>query len=355
MNSALRAPWALIVCAAAVVAPSCSKSDTLTINGSGASFPYPIYSKWAYTFQQLDGTRINYQSTGSSVGVTQVKQKTINFGASDVPLSEQELDEAGLVQFPLVIGGIVPVVHIAGVEPGTLKLSADVLAKIYLGEIKTWNDSAITALNPDLKQLPDISIAPIRRSDGSGTTWIFTNYLAVVSSDWKDKVGVGKEVSWPAGVGGKGNEGVAANVAQIEGSIGYVEYAYAVQNKMTYVLLQNRKGRFVAPSLESFAAAEAAAEKTSDWASAPGFYVSLVDQPGDETWPITGATFILIHKEQADAALAGKMLKFFDWCYRHGADAARGLHYVPIPAGIYGPVEATWDKEVRAGGKPIER
>ncbi|HWA98561.1 MAG TPA: phosphate ABC transporter substrate-binding protein PstS [Pirellulales bacterium] len=338
---------AVALCAVA----GCSGSDSTTIHGAGASFPYPIYSKWAYTFEQLDGARINYQSIGSSAGINQVKDRTVNFGASDAPLDKKELDAAGLVQFPLVIGGIVPVVHLSGVKAGELKLSPEVLANIFLGEITKWNDSAIVALNPDGK-LPDVAITPVRRSDGSGTTWIYTNYLSAVSSPWKERIGAGKEVSWPAAsVGGKGNEGVAANVTQIDGSIGYVEYAYAVQNKMTHVQLQNKAGKFVEPSLEAFSAAA----KNADWAGTPGFAVALIDQPGDDTWPIVGASFILLHNDQPDRAVAAKMLKFFDWCFKHGGDAAKNLHFVPIPADVYTLVEADWDKQIQSGGKPIER
>jgi phosphate transport system substrate-binding protein len=342
-----------LLCFGAVIAvcASCGGCrESTTIYGAGASFPNPIYSRWAYSFYQLNGTRINYESNGSSAGINQVKAGTVSFGGSDAPLTQKELDESGLVQFPMIIGGIVPVVHLEGVKPGELKLSPDVFARIFLGEIKKWNDPAIKDMNADV-ELPDMQITPVRRADGSGTTWIFTNYLAAVHADWKEKVGVGKEVKWPTGLGGKGNEGVATNVQQVNGSIGYVEYAYAVQNKMTHAQLRNKAGKFVEPTLASFEAAAA----NADWAHAPGFYLVLVDQPGDESWPITGASFILIHKDQSDPNVARSMLKFFDWCYRHGADMAKELHYVPLPSSVYELVAQTWDKEVRSQGKPVER
>ena len=266
------------------------------INGAGATFPYPIYSKWAYSYEAATGVRVNYQSLGSGAGISQIKNKTVDFGASDSPLTIEDLNEAKLVQFPLVVGGIVPVVHIEGVGGGKLRLTPKLLANIFLGRIKNWDDPALKAANPDLK-LPAKEIAVVHRADGSGTTWIFTSYLAETSADWKQKVGVGKSVSWPAGVGGKGNEGVAAYVKRIDGSIGYVEYAYALQNKMPYAMIENRAGKFPAPTIKSFQAAAA----NADWKNAPGYYVALVNQPGDESWPITGASFILIHKDQANA------------------------------------------------------
>ncbi len=340
----------LLLVLLACTAASCSRSETATINGAGASFPYPIYARWAHSFYQLNGTRINYQSIGSSAGITQVKSRTVSFGASDAPLTEKELDESGLIQFPMVIGGVVPVIHIEGIKAGELKLSPEVLARIYLGEIKSWNDDAVQQLNGDLK-LPNQSITPVRRSDGSGTTWIFTSYLSEVYSPWKEKIGVGKEVAWPTGVGGKGNEGVATNVRQIDGAIGYVEYTYSVQNGMAHALLKNKAGKFAEPTIESFEAAAASA----DWAAAPGFYLTLLDQPGDNAWPITGASFILMHKDQPDPAAARAMLKFFDWCFRHGADTAKELHFVPLTSAQFGLVESLWDKQVTVAGKPVER
>jgi phosphate transport system substrate-binding protein len=321
-----------------------------TINGAGASFPDAIYGRWAHSFYELNGTRINYQKSGSSAGISQVKAKTISFGGSDAPLEEKELEESGLVQFPLVIGAIVPVVNLKGVKPGELKLSSDVLAKIYLGDIKKWNDAQLVQLNPDVK-LPDSEITTVRRADGSGTTWIFTSYLSAVSPEFEKRVGIGKEVKWPVGIGGKGNDGVASSVAQVDGSIGYVEYTYAVQNKMTYTQLENKEGKYVSPTLEAFEAATS----NADWASAKNFYVILVNQPGEKSWPITGASFVLIHKEQPDPKIATAMIKFFDWCYRHGAEDAKKMDFVPLPASVYEMVEKMWDAEVRSGGKPVAR
>ena len=320
--------------------------DTLT--GAGATFPYPIYSKWAYNYQEATGTKINYQSIGSGGGIAQVKAKTVDFGASDAPLTEDELSQAGLIQFPLIIGGIVPVVHVEGIESGKLKLTPTILADIFVGKIESWDDSSIKAANPDLT-LPAKSISVVHRADGSGTTWIFTNYLSQVSANWKDKVGAGKAVAWPVGMGGKGNEGVAAYVKRIDGAIGYVEYAYALQNNMPVAVLQNHDGKFVEPTLKTFQAAAA----NADWKNAAGFYMVLVNQPGDESWPITGASFILIHQEQADASHAQSLLKFFDWCYKNGASAAEELQYVPIPGSVSELVEATWKQQVRSGGQPV--
>jgi phosphate transport system substrate-binding protein len=321
---------------------------SVKIQGAGATFPYPIYSQWAHAYEEKSGVQVNYQSIGSGGGIAQIKAATVDFGASDAPLLKEELDSAGLVQFPLVIGGVVPVVHIDGVAAGQLKLSSDVLAKIFLGKIHVWNDPAIKAENPDL-DLPAKEITVVHRADGSGTTWIFTSYLAAVSPEWKSRVGAEKSVAWPVGVGGKGNEGVAQYVERVNGAIGYVEYAYALQNKMSHALLRNRDGAYVAPTIESFQAAAA----NADWANAPGFYLVLIDQPGAATWPITGASFILLHREQADAAKARAMLEFFDWSYCSGADAAAALHYVPIPASVYDLVETAWTNELRASGSPV--
>jgi len=323
-------------------------ASSTIINGAGATFPYPIYSKWAYAYQAATGVKVNYQSIGSGGGISQIKNQTVDFGASDSPLTIEELTESKLVQFPLVVGGIVPVVHIEGVASGKLRLTPKLLADIFLGRIKTWDAAELKAANPDLK-LPAKEIAVVHRADGSGTTWIFTSYLSETSSAWKEKVGVGKSVSWPVGVGGKGNEGVAAYVDRIDGSIGYVEYAYALQNKMPYALLENRAGKYPEPAIKTFQAAAA----NADWKSAPGYYVVLVNQPGDASWPITGASFILIHKDQPNAEHATAMLRFFDWSYRKGAAAAEELDYVPIPLKVVELVEATWDQELRSGGKPV--
>lgn len=320
----------------------------LTINGAGASFPYPIYSQWAYRYEQTEGTRLNYQSIGSGGGITQIKAGTVDFGASDAPLKAEELRAGGLVQFPMVIGGVVPVVNLPGIPGGTLRLTPALLADIFLGKVKRWDDQALKAENPGVA-LPAREIAVVHRSDGSGTTWIFTNYLDKVSPEWHAKVGSEKAVSWPAGVGGKGNEGVAAFVQQAEGTIGYVEYAYAVQNKLAAVQLRNRAGKYVAPSVASFQAAAAGA----DWKGTPGFAVVLTDQAGEASWPITGASFILVRAEQSDAARARAMLSFFDWCLRSGGPQAERLDYVPLPAALADLVEAAWKSEVRSAGKAL--
>lgn len=318
------------------------------LTGAGATFPYPLYAQWADSYKKLTGVGLNYQSIGSGGGIAQIKARTVDFGASDAPLTKAELDAAGLVQFPMIVGGVVPVVNLEGIAPGALKLSAAVLADIYLGGVKKWNDPAIAALNPGLA-LPARDITVVHRADGSGTTWIFTNYLDKVSPAWHGKVGCGKEVAWPAGVGGKGNEGVAAYVQRIKGAVGYVEYAYALQNKLTHILLQNRAGVFVAPTQETFQAAAAGA----DWSAAPGLYVVLTDQPGDASWPITGASFVLIHREQQDAARAKSLLDFFAWCFADGDAAASRLDYVPMPDDVVVLVESIWGTEVKSAGAAI--
>lgn len=319
------------------------------INGAGATFPYPIYAKWAESYAKEKGVKLNYQSIGSGGGIKQIKAKTVDFGASDAPLKPEDLNEAGLMQFPMVMGGVVPVVNVPGIKPGELKLPSDLLADIYLGKIKKWDDARIKAANPGLK-LPSQSITVVHRSDGSGTTWIFTNYLTKVSKTWADKVGNDKAVAWPTGVGGKGNEGVASYVSRIKGSIGYVEYAYALQNKMTYAQLRNHDGNYVKPDSASFQAAAA----NADWAHAPGFYMVLTDQPGKDSWPITGATFILVYKDQAKPVTGSEVLKFFDWSYHHGGKMAEQLDYVPMPDSVVKLVESTWHHDVKDGmGKPI--
>jgi phosphate transport system substrate-binding protein len=320
-----------------------------TITGAGATFPYPIYGKWASDYNKVTGVELNYQSIGSGGGIKQIKANTVDFGASDAPLEPKELDEAGLMQFPMIMGGVVPVVNLSGVKPGELKLTPEVLADIYLGKIKSWTDKRIAALNGGLR-LPSGDITVVHRADGSGTTWIFTNYLSKVSADWKKDVGNDKSVSWPVGVGGKGNEGVAAFVGKVDGSIGYVEYAYALQNKMTTALLKNQAGAFVAPTAEAFQAAAASA----DWAHATGYYMVLTDQPGKDSWPITGASFILLHKKQDKPDQARAALKFFDWCYKNGADAALALDYVPMPSSVADMVRASWGKDLKdMAGEPV--
>lgn len=334
------------VSAAGLFSPSFAKTEK--VNGAGASFPYPVYGQWAYKYKSLADVEINYQSIGSGGGIAQIKAKTVHFGGSDAPMTPEELNESGLIQFPMVVGGVVPVVKIAGIKAGELRLTPGLLADIFIGKITKWNDKAIQDVNKDLK-LPDTDITVVHRADGSGTTWIFTNYLDKVSNEWHEKVGCGKAVDWPAGVGGKGNEGVSAYVNKINGSIGYVEYAYAIQSKLVHTMLQNQSGAFVAPTIETFQAATA----NADWENAPGYYLVLTDQPGEKSWPITGATFILLHKNQGDATLAKAMFTYFDWCFRHGSDIAENLHYVPIPMNVVELVEKTWEKEVRAGQTPV--
>lgn len=333
----------MLVCLA--MAGGVSAADL--INGAGATFPYPLYSKWAYEYNRKTGVRLNYQSIGSGGGIKQIQAKTVDFGASDAPLSVDKLDESGLIQFPMAIGGVVPVVNVAGVKSGELKLTPEVLADIYLGKITKWDDKRITELNPGLKLGGKITV--VHRSDGSGTTWIFTNYLDKVNAGWKKEIGFGTAVQWPAGVGGKGNEGVAAYVTRIKNSIGYVEYAYALQNKLTYAKLKNRDGNFVEPSIKTFMAAAEGA----DWKGTPGYSVVLTDQPGADAWPISGATFILVHKKAENCGNIKKVLQFFDWAYTNGADMAASLDYVPIPKKVSGLMESTWTKEISCDGKPV--
>jgi phosphate transport system substrate-binding protein len=323
----------------------------MSINGAGASFPYPIYSQWAHKYNSMTGVKINYQSIGSGGGIAQIKAKTVDFGGTDEPLKPAALAEAGLVQFPMVIGGVVTVVNIPGVGPGQLKLTGELLADIFLGKINKWDDPAIKALNPQVK-LPSQAITVAHRTDGSGTTFIFTSYLSMVSPGWKEKVGAGKSVNWPAAgsIGGKGNEGVAGQVKNVSGAIGYVEYAYALQNKMAFTQLKNKDGKFLAPSIETFQAAAASA----DWKNAPGYYLMLNNEPGEKSWPICGATYILVQKDQPDAAKAAAMLKYFKWCFEHGGEMATKLDYVPLPKNVVEMVEATWAQDLKAGGQPIK-
>jgi len=316
------------------------------ITGAGASFPAPLYSKWAADYYKATGVKVNYQSVGSGAGLKQIDAKTVAFGASDMPLKEDELEKKGLVQFPTVIGGVVPVVNIKGIEPGKLKLNGQVLGDIYLGKITKWNDPAIVALNPGVG-LPDAAISPVRRADGSGTTFVFTNYLSKVNAEWKSKVGEGTAVNWPVGAGGKGNEGVAAFVGRLPNSIGYVEYAYVKQNKMAYVQMQNAAGRFVSPDDDAFKAAAAGAV----WPKS--FYLILTNQPGNATWPITNPTFILMHKAQEKPAEATASLKFFEWTYKNGDKTATDLDYVPLPASVKDMVVKSWAEIKDASGHPI--
>jgi len=322
--------------------------EALMVNGAGASFPYPVYGQWAHKYGQLSGLQLNYQSIGSGGGIAQIKAKTVDFGASDAPLKKEDLDGSGLIQFPLVMGGVVPVINIKGVKPGELRLTPQLLSDIFLGRVTKWDDQAIKQVNPGVK-LPAKAITVVHRADGSGTTWIFTNYLDKVSAEWHKKVGTEKAVSWPVGVGGKGNEGVAAYIQRIDSSIGYVEFAYALENKMAHVQLKNKAGKFVAPTIETFQAAAA----NADWEHAPGLYLVLTDQSGDNSWPITGASFILIYREQPEAEKARALFKFFDWCYQSGTKEATDLQYVPMPQNVIKLVEDIWNKEIKAGGKAI--
>ena len=345
MNSRL---WARLLGAAA--AALCVSAQAIDITGAGATFPYPIYAKWAEAYKEQSGVGLNYQSIGSGGGIKQIENKTVDFGASDMPLKPEQLDKDGLMQFPTVIGGAVPVVNLEGIGPGRMKLSGAVLADIYLGKITKWNDPALARLNSGLK-LPDTEITVVHRSDGSGTTFIWSNYLSKVSSEWKSRVGEGTAVAWPTGVGGKGNEGVASYVQRVKGAIGYVEYAYVLQNKMAYCEVQNRDGSFVRPSAESFKAAAAGA----DWSKAPGYYLILTDQPGKNAWPISGATFILMHKTQQKADTAKAVLKFFDWAYSAAGDKlADSLDYVPLPNAVTDQIRHTWRAEIKdSSGKPV--
>ena len=319
------------------------------ITGAGATFPYPLYAKWASEYKKTTNVGMNYQSIGSGGGIKQIKAKTVDFGASDKPLTPKELDEAGLFQFPTVMGGVVPVINVTGVAAGKLKLTPEVLAEIFLGKVSKWNDPKITALNAGVP-LPDLAINVIHRADGSGTTFIFTNYLSKVSSDWKGQVGEEASVKWPVGIGGKGNEGVANFVKQTPGSIGYVEYAYALQNKMNFTQLRNKDGQFVAPSEESFKAAAAHA----DWDKAPGFYEILTNEPGKSSWPITGATFILMHKLQDKPDAARDVVKFFDWAYTNGDKTALDMDYIPMPDAVVKLVRQSWKTNLKdAAGKPL--
>ncbi len=323
-------------------------SQAVDITGAGATFPFPIYAKWAADYKAASGNAVNYQSIGSGGGVQQITAKTVDFGATDDPMSGEQLDKVGLMQFPAVIGGTVPVVNVEGVKSGQLKLTGPVLADIYLGKVKRWNDPAIQSLNADVK-LPAADIIVVHRSDGSGTTFGWTNYLSKVSADWKAKVGEGKAVKWPAGQGGKGNEGVAAYVNQLKNSIGYVEFAYAKQNGLAWTQISNKDGKFVQPELKSFSAAAANAQ----WDSAPGMGVVLTDQPGAESWPVTSATFILLYKNQVKPENAKATVAFFDFAFSKGAETAAAMDYVPLPAAVTDQIRAAWKANLKVDGKPL--
>ena len=339
----------ILAAAGFIAAAAFVPAQAADISGAGATFPYPIYAKWADAYKKETGNGLNYQSIGSGGGIKQIKAKTVTFGATDAPLPGKELDESGLAQFPMVMGGIVPVVNLEGVKPGELVIDGPTLAKIFLGDVKTWNDPAIQKLNPNAK-LTDQAIAIVHRSDGSGTTFNFTYYLADVNADWKSKVGTNTSVQWPAGIGAKGNEGVANNVANTKGAIGYVEYAYALQNKLTFTKMVNKAGKTVAPTSAAFQAAAA----NADWSSQPGYGVILANQPGDQSWPMTAATWILMYAKPQDTASATEALKFFAWAYEKGAKMAEDLDYIPMPAAVVSSVKKTWASEIKdANGKPL--
>ncbi len=344
MKISFQLPALGFVGAALLVAAPVALAQNVT--GAGASFPAPLYSKWASDYNKATGVKVNYQSVGSGAGLKQIEAKTVDFGASDAPLKDDELAKKGLMQFPTVVGGVVPVVNIKGIAPGQLKLNGQVLGDIYLGKITKWDDAAIKALNPSLP-LPAADIAPVRRADGSGTTFIFTNYLSKVNAEWKSKVGEGTAVNWPAGAGGKGNEGVAAFVSRLPNSIGYLEYAYVKQNKLTFAQMKNKDGNFVSPDDSAFKAAAAGAE----WAKS--FYQILTEQPGKDAWPITGATFILMQKLQDKPEQATASLKFFDWAYKNGDATADGLDYVPMPPSVKAVIEKSWGEIKDASGKAV--
>lgn len=335
------------IAAAGLVAASASVFSVpvkaADVTGAGATFPFPVYSKWADAYKKETGHGVNYQSIGSGAGIKQILAKTVTFGATDAPLKADKLEKDGLVQWPMVMGAIVPVVNIEGVKPGELVLSGELLGDIYLGKITKWDDPAIVKLNPGVK-LPSASIAVVHRSDGAGTSFNFTNYLSKVNAEWKSRVGEGTAVEWPAGVGAKGNEGVSGNVGQTRNAIGYVEYAYAKQNKLTYTALINKAGKVVQPGGASFQAAAA----NADWASAPGYHVILTDQPGEASWPITAATFILMYSEPSDKAASAEAIKFFKWAFEKGGVMAEELDYIPMPESVVKQIEKTWTSEIKS-------
>jgi phosphate transport system substrate-binding protein len=336
--------------AALIVAAATTAQAAGSISGAGATFPAPVYNKWAEEYKAQTGISLNYQPIGSGGGIKQINASTVDFGASDKPLKPDDLAAGGLAMFPTVVGGVVPVMNLPGIKAGQIRMTGANLADIYRGAIKKWNDPLLAKMNPGV-QLPNLPITVVHRSDGSGTTFLFTTYLSMKAQHWASEVGANDAVQWPVGLGGKGNDGVAAFVKQTPGAIGYVEYAYAKQNAMTYALMQNKDGRFVTPDAKNFAAAAANAK----WASAPGFYLLLLDQPGPDAWPITGATFILVHTKQADAAKGKEVLSFFDWCYKNGDPAAGQLDYVALPASVKDLIRKSWAKVTGPDGKPVYR
>jgi phosphate transport system substrate-binding protein len=337
-----------ILVLAAVAVGIAGSAQAADITGAGATFPFPIYAKWAEAYKKETGTGLNYQSIGSGGGIRQIKAKTVAFGATDAPLKGEDLAKDGLIQFPTVMGGVVPAVNIAGVEPGKLKLSGEIIAQIYLGDIKKWNDPKIVALNAGLT-LPEANINPVYRSDGSGTTFVFTDYLSKVSAEWKSKIGANQSVQWPVGIGGKGNEGVSASVKQVANSIGYVEYAYAKQNKLAHALVKNADGNFPAPEEKAFQAAAA----NANWNEQPGFGISLNNQKGADAWPITSATFILVYAKPEKPEETQAALKFFDWAYKSGDKLASDLDYVALPVNVKDQVRNAWKGVTDTAGKPI--
>ena len=339
----------MLAATAVLVAAITSSAIAADVSGAGATFPYPIYAKWAEAYKKQTGITVHYQPVGSGEGIRQIQNKEVTFGASDMPLKAADLDMYGLVQFPTVIGGVVPVVNVEGVKAGDLTLDGPTLAKIFLGEIKSWNDAALRKLNPSLK-LPSQPIAVVHRSDGSGTTFVFTDYLSKMSADWRSKVGSITAVDWPVGTGARGNEGVAAMVARIKGAIGYVEYTYAKHNQLSTAKLTNKDGKAVTPTIESFTAAA----RSANWEAAPGFGVILTDESGPDSWPMTSATFVLMHKQPSDPAVAAEVLRFFNWAYAKGGKMAEELDYVPMPTNLVDAVQKLWVSEIKdAGGKPI--
>jgi phosphate transport system substrate-binding protein len=336
------------VAAALAIGGALGVASATDISGAGATFPYPVYSKWAEAYKAKTGDGLNYQSIGSGGGIKQIKAATVTFGASDKPLEAKDLNDSGLVQWPMVIGGVVPVVNIPGIKAGDLEIDGPTLASIYLGEISKWNDARIKALNPKAK-LPDLAIAPVYRSDGSGTNFLFTNYLSKVSPTFQTKIGANASVEWPVGIGAKGNEGVANMTVQTSGAVGYIEYAYAKQNNMAFLRMKNAAGKVVAPEASAFQAAAA----NADWEKAEGFYLILTDQQGAASWPITGASFIIMYKTPKNAAESLAALKFFAWAYKNGVDLAKQLDYVPLPEKVVKLVEKTWTDSIKADGKPV--
>ena len=338
----------VLLASAALASTLATSAFAADITGAGSTFAYPIYSKWAEAYKKQTGVGLNYQSIGSGGGIKQIEAKTVDFGASDMPLTVEDLQKNGLQQFPTCIGGAIPAINLKGVKPGELKLTGQVIADIYLGKVKKWDDAEIKQLNPGVN-LPDTAITPVHRSDGSGTTYIWSDYLSKVSPEWQSKVGKGTSINWPAGVGGKGNEGVASYVQRINGAIGYVEYAYVLQNHMTYALVKNKEGEFVSPNAKSFQAAAAGA----DWTKAPGMNLMLTDAPGKGAWPIAGATFILVHTTADKPAQEKLVLDFFKWAFANGSQIAESLDYVPMPPSVARLIESNWKQIKDSSGKPI--